>query len=140
MTKSRSKPNIQVFKRDGQLLPVTQYDGQMLEDLPDGQLFNISPASKRSDPHHKLYWAVLGNVVKATGKWATAGHLHDDLKMMAGYYRTVANGVTGGLYYVPDSTAYQRMDQAEFAAYFDAAMKRLSEAVGFDPLNAHEPS
>ena len=136
----KAQPKIQVFKRDGRLLPVTQYDGEMLGDMPDGQLFNITTSSKRSDPHHKLYWAVLGNVVKATGKWATSSHLHDDLKMMAGYYRTVANGVTGGVYYVPDSTAYQRMDQAEFAAYFEQAMAKLSETIGYDPLQAQNSS
>jgi hypothetical protein len=129
-----SKPKIQVLKRDGQLLPVTQYDAEAIDELPNGQLFNVATASKRSDPHHKLYWAILNKVVKATGRWATSAHLHDDLKMLAGYYRTVFNGVTGGVYYLPDSIAYERMDQAEFAQYFEASMQRLAETIGYDPM------
>jgi hypothetical protein len=127
-------PTIQVYKRDGQLLPVTTYDAEEIEKLPNDQLFDISVASKRSDPHHKLYWVTLGNVVKATGLWATSAHLHDDLKMTTGYYRTAINPFTGELYYVPDSIAYKRMDQREFAEYFERTMAYLAEKLGFDPL------
>lgn len=128
------KPTVQVYKRDGQLMPVSPYDAEEMEQFQDGQLFDLSSTSKRSDPHHKLYWATLGDVVKATGLWPTSQHLHDDLKMLAGYYRTVVNGISGGVYYVPDSTAYKAMDQREFGQYFEAAMQRLAERIGYDPL------
>lgn len=130
----RVRPNIQVERRGGQLLPVSTLDAEMFEEYPQGQLFDLVAVSNRSDPHHRLYWATLGSVVKATNKWPTADHLHNDLKMLCGYYRTVVNHATGGIYYVPDSTAYKKMDQAEFAQYFDAAMERLSQAIGYDPL------
>lgn len=138
MTKSHSKPKLQVYKRDGHLLPLTEYDAQEIEDTPIDQLFDLVPVSKRSDPHHKLYWATLGNVVKQTGLWPSSAHLHDDLKMLCGYYRTVVNKANGGLYYIPDSTAYRKMDQAEFSQYFEQAMAKLSETVGYDPLAARQ--
>ena len=115
-------------------MPVTLYDAEMAEEYGNGQLFDVVAVSNRSDPHHKLYWATLGNVVKSTGKWATSKHLHDDLKMLCGYYRTVVNQATGGVYYVPDSAAYKSMDQQQFRQFFDAAMAKLAEAIGYDPL------
>lgn len=132
------KPKIQVFKRDGQLLPVTSYDAETIEDMPYDQLFDLVPVSKRSDPHHKLYWAALGRVVKQTGAWSSATHLHENLKMLTGYYRPVINKATGGVFYIPDSIAYTKMDQAEFAKYFDQAMAVLAETIGYDPLEFYE--
>lgn len=133
-SRSKVKPKIQVQKRGGQLLPITTYDAEEVEAAREGQLYDLVPVSDRSDPHHKLYWATLGEVVKATGAWASSAHLHDDLKMLCGYYRTVVNTASGALYYIPDSIAYQKMNQQEFAAYFDQAMAKLSQTIGYDPL------
>jgi hypothetical protein len=116
-------------------MPISIYDATELEGHADGQLYELSPISNRSDPHHKLYWAALGEVVRATGRWPTSEHLHNDLKMLCGYYRTVINHATGGVYYVPDSMAYKAMNQQEFKAFFEAAMIKLAEAVGYDVLS-----
>mgnify|MGYP003148636833 FL=1 len=135
MTKFRSKkPVLQVIMRDGVLHPVTQYDAEILETYSTNQLFDIQAVSERSPQHHKKYWSVLNNVVKDTQKWATAAHLHDDLKMLCGYYRTVINKANNTVYFVPDSIAFTKMDQKEFKTYFDNAMMKLAEAVGYDPL------
>ena len=115
------KPTLQVFKRDGVLYPVTRYDAETIEEMPNDQLFDLKPTSKRSEQHHKKYFAVLNDVVKTTDKWPTSQHLHDDLKMLCGYY-------------IPDSIAFTKMDQQEFSKFFDQAMGKLSEAIGYDPL------
>lgn len=131
---SKIKPKLQVEKRDGQLLPISLYDAEEIEAFSEGHLFDLVPSYKRSDPHHKLYWAILGRVVKQTGSWASSAHLHDDLKMLCGFYRTVINKASGAVYYVPDSIAYRKMDQKAFSEYFDAAMAKLSETIGYDPM------
>tara|TARA_R110002167_G_scaffold34895_11_gene111498 strand:+ start:330 stop:740 length:411 start_codon:yes stop_codon:yes gene_type:complete len=131
--KSRSKPTLQVEKRDGQFLPLTQYDAHEIEAHPNGQLYDVKPVAVRSDPHHKLYWAILGKAVRDTNLWASSSHLHDDLKMLCGHYRTVVNQASGGIYYVPDSIAYNKMDQSEFSQYFEQSMMKLSETLGYDP-------
>jgi len=134
--KSRSnKPMLQVVMRDGVLYPVTRYDAEIIETYSNNQLFNIQAVSERSPQHHKLYWSALNNVVKSTKRWATTSHLHDDLKMLCGYYRTVINQANGGVYYVPDSIAFDKMNQSEFKEYFENAMEKLAEAIGFDPMD-----
>lgn len=134
MMKSRSRPTLQVVLRDGVLHPVTRYDAELFVLFPYDQLFDVIPVSERSPLHHKKYWAVLNDVVKATQKWPTASHLHDDLKMLCGYYRTVINKASGGVYYVPDSISFDKMDQKEFGKYFENAMMKLAEAIGYDPI------
>ena len=132
-SRSKAKPIVQVTKRDGQFLPVTQYDAEEIEAHPNGQLYDIVPVADRSDPHHKLYWVILGRVVRDTNLWPSSAHLHDDLKMLCGHYRTVVNKATGSLYYVPDSIAYTKMDQRQFTEYFDQSMMKLAETLGYDP-------
>ena len=128
------KPRIQVEKRGGQFLPITRYDAEEIEKHPDGQLYNVIVASDRSDPHHKFYWLMLNKVVQNNNElWATSAHLHDDLKMILGYYRTVINQATGGVYNVPNSTAYKSMDQKEFREYFDKVVERLTKILKYDP-------
>lgn len=114
-------------------MPLTAYDAQEIEGHPEGQLYDLEVVADRSDPHHKLYWAILGKVVKDTQLWASSAHLHDDLKMLCGYYRTVVNKASGSLYYIPDSIAYTKMDQRQFSEYFENAMAKLSETLGYDP-------
>ena len=131
---TKIKPKIQVEKRDGHLLPISIYDAEEIQGCFEGQLFDLIPVYRRSDPHHKLYWAILGRVVKQTGSWASSTHLHDDLKMLCGFYRSVINQASGDVYYVPDSIAYRKMDQRAFSDYFEAAMLKLAETIGFDPM------
>jgi len=133
--KSRSKkPILQVVMRDGVLHPVTRYDAEILETYTTNQLFDIQAVSERSPQHHKLYWSILNNVVKSTKKWPKPEYLHDDLKMLCGYYRTVINQANGGVYYVADSIAFDKMDQSEFSEYFENAMEKLATAIGYDPM------
>ena len=133
MMKSRFKPVIQVEKVAGNLIPLSEYDAIEIETHPIGQLYDVVPRSQRSPQHHKFYWAILGKVVRETNLWPSASHLHDDLKMLCGHYRTVINKMSGNLYYIPDSTAFHKMDQNEFADYFELAMAKLAEAIGYDP-------
>lgn len=92
---------------------------------------------RRSLPQLRLYWAMLQNVVAATGAWPTAEHLHDALKLDLGY-TTPVKGMDGRLVMIPDSAAMARMDAAQFKVFFDAAAARLAEVCGFDPLAIEE--
>lgn len=125
---------LQMQLRNGQFVPVTQYDAQRIEDFKDGQVFNLTTTNTRSNPHHNLYWAALRNVCKATGKWPTEAHLHHELKLACGYYKTTISPLTGGIVRSTDSISFDKMDQQEFMRYFEGAMEKLTEAVGYDPL------
>ena len=127
------KPRITVKLHNGALAPVTSYDAEELAVCSGGQVFSLLPQSNRSPEHHKLYWSILGKVVKATGKWPTTEHLHRDLKMTLGYCQAIVNEF-GGVYYISDSIAMKKMNQQEFNVYFEQAMEKLSEAIGFDPM------
>lgn len=127
------KPRITVRLNNGALEPVTAYDAEQLAECSGDQAFSLLPISNRSPEHHKLYWLILGKVVKATGKWPTTEYLHRDIKMNLGYYKTIVNQF-GGIYYVTDSTAMKKMNQQEFNIYFEQAIELLADKLGFDPM------
>ncbi len=129
------KSHLQVKLCQGHFEPLTRHVATLMEEYSEGQLFDITAVAHRSNPHHALYWATLQKVINSTDRWATKDHLHSDLKMLCGYYRTVINGLTGELYYVPDSIAFNKMNQKEFSMFFDKAMEKLTQAIGYDPLD-----
>ena len=120
--------------RDGYLNPITQYDAESVEIYKQGQIFDIVAISKRSNPHHKLYWTILKAVVDATAMWPTTVKLHNEIKFLTGYYSSVINERNGHVYYVVDSISFESMDQQEFSAFFDSAMELLAKRLETDPM------
>lgn len=101
---------------------------------PLGTEYDLVKRSRRSLPQLRLYWSILNNVVRATGKWPTSAHLHDQLKLICGFTRPVINWETGEVTQVVDSIAFDAMSHDDFRVYFDTAMEKLSEHLGFNPL------
>ena len=126
---------LQMELRNGYLVPVSQYDAERMEDLPDGTLFNLSQTGKRSNPHHNMYWGILRSVCRATGKWPREENLHEDLKWACGYVRLRYNTLSGQYMRSPDSISFDDMTQQEFNTYFEMAMEKLAESLGYDPVH-----
>ena len=116
------------------LVPVSPYDAEEMDQFSHGAEFDLVSRSKRSFKHHRTYWKALGGVVKATGKWPTSAHLHDELKLACGFRQTIIDWQTGEAKEVIDSIAFDKMTQQEFKVYFDMAIAKLSERVGYDVL------
>lgn len=122
-----------VAKTPRGIAPVSGFDQEQLMGFPIGAEFKLVRMNKRSIPQHRAYWKALSLVCESTNQWPTPEHLHDALKRTCGYV-TVNHDMSGRPFVTTDSTAFDAMNQDEFKAYFDKAMAKLSEAVGFDPL------
>ena len=112
-------------------------DAETLEQFAIGETVEVTFRKRRSGPQHRLYWKVLGVVVKATDKWPSTAHLHDDVKVSLGYWEKQIT-MSGQITYRASSTAFSKMDGAEFKVFFDRAMKLIAETVGFDPLEFYD--
>lgn len=135
MSARRDKPPAPIVRKTARgLQPVAAFFAEQILSDKAGTEYDLVKRSKRSNPQNALYWITLANVVRATGRWATAAHLHDDLKLMCGFRRTTVDWDTGAVRIVVDSTAFDAMNADEFRVYFDTAMAKLAEHVGFDPL------
>jgi hypothetical protein len=112
--------------------PYGAYSPAMEADLPIGQVVTATPRRGRTLPRNAAYWAGLQAAVAATEAWPTAAHLHEDLKRLCGYVDHYHNPLTGRDEIRPQSTAFARMSEAEFAVYFRMAQMRFAQRMGFD--------
>lgn len=122
------------IKTEKGLRPHRSWDAEALSDDPLGTEYELVKVVRRKPRQHRTYWRALGLVVKATNRWPTAEHLHDEIKLACGYYRKAANLVTGEIMLIPDSTAFDKMDQEQWQLFMDEAMRLISVECGFDPL------
>lgn len=134
MAKREKAPSPIVRKTARGIAPVSGYEAERLMADPVGTEYDLVKRSRRSNPHNALYWQVLEQVVRSTGKWPTKTHLHRDLKIICGYVAWGVDWDTGQAVRDVDSTAFEEMTQDEFNTYFETAMSKLAEHIGFDPL------
>jgi hypothetical protein len=122
-------------KWDGRFLqPLQPVDAEILSHQQPGAIFRLSHAARRSNPQNRLYWAILGRAVEATGRWPNAEVLHRVMLIELGYC-TTARSVDGKSWVLqPDSTAFAAMRGDTFKGYFDRAIELLAEHTGIDPL------
>lgn len=130
----RDKPPAPIVRKEARgLSPVSGFFAEMIISDPVGTEYDLVKRSKRSNPQNGLYWSILGNVVSATGKWPNAEKLHDALKRACGFV-TVNYDMNGNEFITTDSTAFDKMNADEFRVYFDLAMERMADSLGFDPM------
>ena len=97
------KPKITVKLVNGEFEPCSAFDAEQLALSKNGAEFDLVLRSKRSEPHLKLYWSILGKACRATGKWPNSDKLHRELKMACGYYQTVVSEFVSQYIWIPRS-------------------------------------
>lgn len=128
-----------IFEWDGRsLVPATPYDAERCQRFKAGQRLKADKLVKpRSIKAQGMYWACLSQFVEATECVPTAEHLHNLIKMKTGYV-TPAVMPDGSLYWIPDSTAFDKMGQAEFNDFVSKADKWCLETFGTALLAAKD--
>jgi hypothetical protein len=132
----RSKPNVIVKKGVGGLSPVSSYDAEALDAFPQNTEFDLISRTRRSNPMNRFYWSILTDMIEATvleDTWPSSHKLHEAILISLGYV-TIAHNFDGTTRQIPDSTAFDAMDQDDFRAYFDKATALLSRLTGIDAL------
>lgn len=132
-------PCAMVEKAAAGLRPVGPYDAEAIDRAKLGQVFDLVPRARRSNPQNRLYWSILGAVVEATQAWPTPAHLHEKLVKGCGFVTLVLDPFTGEYTEERDSTAFDAMPPDEFKVYMDTALGRLSEVLGVDVIDLLPP-
>ena len=126
-------PPILIQKCPTGLLPYDRLSEEAINEAVNGQVFTCKLRKGRTYERNGAYWVGLGAAVKATEAWPTTGHLHNDLKRLCGYVDVYHNPLTGRDEVRVQSTAFDKMHESEFAAYFKLAQAKFISAMGFDP-------
>lgn len=117
----------------GQLCPFDAHAEAHIGKFRDGTVLKCANlVQPRSIPFQGLYWATLANIVEATEIAPTADHLHDALVKLSGYVSVITDVRGNPIDMVRDSTAFDKMDEAQFHQYVDKAIKVLAERFGIN--------
>ena len=122
-----------LLRRSG--LTLTAADGlaeHEIERFPLGRDIICTLKLPRSNVHNRLYWACLHRVAENLDQAITAKALHEWLKLKLGYAIPIAMR-SGAVEWVPDSTSFDKMDQAAFNAYSERAFALIKVGFGIDP-------
>ena len=115
------------------LEPLSGFDAERLDSVAIGSVVEVGIKQRRSTQQNRLYWSILSKVVENVDGYPTSERLHDALKLHLGYSIKIKS-VTGHDIWLPDSTAFSKMDGVEFKFFFDRALAVLADLIGCDPM------
>lgn len=133
-----AKTTLQMHRIGHRLEIVSPVWADLLEEFPEKVDLNVSITRSRSLRQNGTYWGLLAFCVehgpeRISNSWPTKDELSDALQLECGFVRQLklANGLTYG---VPASKNFEECSQDRFNKYFQAALVKLTEWCGFDPL------
>lgn len=133
MAKSDTE-KVPIMMRRGRhgLEPVSAIDAEMLDRVSPGAQVEVSIKQHRTPELNRFYWVGLARAVEATGRWPDAVRMHKAIKMDLGYTTPILR-FDGKVDFIPDSTAFSKMDQVAFKAFFERARELVIRTLEFDP-------
>lgn len=127
------KDSARFTKRGLTFAPANKEARELLAKVPDGKSVFLALWMPRNMGQHRKYFAILRNVVEATGRWTSQEHLRRDILLTLGRYDEHVNEFTGEVVQVPHSMAVASMPRDEFERLYDDTIRLLTEALGADP-------
>jgi hypothetical protein len=122
------------YRKNGlALVPADRAGRELHAKIEDGSSVFVQLWHPRNMAQHRKFFAVLNNVVEATGRWVSTEHLRRDILISLGRFDEEVNRFTGEVRQIPHSMSVASMPKAEFERLYDDTIKLLTEALDCDP-------
>lgn len=128
---SKKQAPIFVIRRGRTFYPEYNMDAEAMEVFPEGTRVSLSAWAPRNTPRLRAYWAMIGEVIKATECAPNANALHNTIKVDCGYTDQVRLK-SGLLVAVPSSIAFEAMEEPEMIVFMQHAERWIAENLGID--------
>lgn len=117
--KTRREPLYLRFTPHGTFEPASALYAQMLRErkFRVGDLVRAELTKPRYPKHHRLVFATLRKVVENLDSGITEYQLLSILKIKMGRVETMVDSGTGKVYYIPESIAFDAMDEGAFSVF-----------------------
>lgn len=125
--------DVAAFKREGlAMVPVDTAARMMIGKLKDGERFFAEIWKPRNMRQHRAYFAMLNNVVQASGQWPSLARLELDIAiaLKAGDWWESREGLRT---FIPHSRAVASMPRDEFEQLHSDTVALLTDWLGCDP-------
>lgn len=134
-----SSAPILTFKRQGlAFLPADRVTREALADIADGGAMFAQRRNPRSMVQHRAYFAMLSNVVQATGKWPSVESLSYDLSVALKRGSIETSPRSGKARWIPDSRAVSAMAKDDFERLHRDTEALLCDWIGCNPNDLRE--
>lgn len=122
-----------VFGKEGfSLIPRSYEARSILGRLKEGDRVFVEVRKPRNMAQHRAYFAMLNNVVEASGRWPSREALEFDLAL-ALRRGTFIRARDGSSHFRPDSRAVASMPKEDFERLHNDTVALLTEWLGSDP-------
>ena len=122
------------FRKQGLFLAPSSRDARdIMSKLREGDRVFMQVWKPRNMAQHRKYFAVLNNVVEATGKWTSTEHLRKDILIALHLFDEEFDQFTGEIRKIPHSMAVASMKRDAFERLYDDTIRLLTDALGCDP-------
>lgn len=113
---------------------VAAIDSEELDRITIGATVEVTIRQRRSNPHHRFFFACLGKLV-ASGAvpFSTVDELVDALKMACGITE-LRRGIGGAPYIRAGSISYAAKDEPAFKEFRQKAFALIAQHYGVDPV------
>lgn len=111
-----------VMRRGSMLVPVAPMDSEALMEMPGGKPMRCRLTMPRNVQRLRLYWSMI-DLIAENLDGITRKALHDAVKVRLGFCTAVP--FKTGSVVVPDSIAFDAMDEKTFADFLDAFKKMV---------------
>jgi hypothetical protein len=120
-------------KSGNALLPASNYDQELFDEVQSGRAFLVSIHSARNPGHHRKFWALAASVARFDPHFHNAEEAVRWIKrQIPGLHRRYLDR-DGGLVIELESISFASMDQTRFANFYDRALYLWAERIGCDP-------
>lgn len=112
------------------LAPADDAAREDLRPVKLGTFLRADVRRPRNVLHHRKFFALLNTVWQGCGTWPSVDALLVDLKFRLRHTDDVLLVSTGELVRIPRSISFASMDQAEFDAFYQRALRELCDMAG----------
>lgn len=132
------KPDIMAVRIGEFLRPFAPLDGELIREFPAGKPLKLAITQpRRSGRQMRLYRSLMGVICENLEQDINPDTLHVWMKMQLGLVEPVTRR-DGRIDWVPKSVAFDKMEHAEFTAYFERTKAKVREEliprIGSDAL------
>lgn len=125
------KPVYAFILKGTHLVPEMEHDAKALAGIAEGERVKVEIRQWRNYGRLRAYWAMLGEVVEATGCAPSAEKLHEVVKLENGFVDLVRLGKMTVA--IPGSIAFDKMTETDMVAFFRTAEQFLAQHYGYVP-------
>lgn len=120
------------IRRPQGFVPADIMSEDAMNKVPIGATVMLTMRRPRNPRHHRKLFALMHVVLEQTDRWADSTVLLEDLKLATGLFETRVSALSGMPYPVPASISFAAMAQDRFEAWYEKAIRVLSEHLGTD--------